>query len=103
MVQIIPLTSFVHGSVDAHAGRPQMVDADIAAELSANGLVRISNATSLLHAGKLTNLPVVGDAGKAQDDGRGQPSSVLPAAPASRTKTLPPSKPGVTKPRRAVA
>lgn len=72
-VQVIPLTHFVHGHYVCRTNRPLMMPAGVAGDLERAGLVRIALAR--------TDAPSA--PGKAQDDGRGQPSSVSQAAPAS--------------------
>lgn len=90
-VTVIPLTEFVHGSITAHEGRPLEIDADTAAALERDGLVRI----------RADSVPAkkAMPAGKPEGDGAGQPSSALPAAPVLPKPTLPVSKRGAVKHR----
>lgn len=89
-VSVVPLTSFIHGAVDAHEGRPMLLDEATARELVEAHLVRYWHLAPTLEA--------TGghDSGKVTDDGMGSPSSALPVAPVSPTKTLPPSERGAT-------
>jgi hypothetical protein len=87
-ITCIPLTSFAHGQIDAHEGRPLELDAGTAQELQSAGLVRFPNA-----------LPVQvakggSDAGKASDDGEGTPSSASQAALVLPVPTLKSSERG---------
>ena len=84
-VEVVPLTSFIHGSINAHEGRPLTMDASAAGDLERAGLIRIKLAQT--HA----SADIVG---KAADDGAGQPSSALPAAQALPTTTSHLSKDG---------
>jgi hypothetical protein len=90
-VEAVALSDFIHGDINAIEGRicrhnnGDLVDSGIAGDLERAGLVRIRIAPAAVRA------PVV--EGKALDDGRGQPSSALPAAqvspkPTSNTLTL---------------
>jgi hypothetical protein len=72
-VQVVPLASFVHGSLDAREGHPVKLDETVAKDLERAGLVRIRART---------------EPGKGVDDGRGQPSFVLPVAQVLQTRTL---------------
>lgn len=84
----IPLTSFAHGQIDAHEGRPLELDEATARELQTAGLVRFPEAVPAQVAkGGL-------DAGKVLDDGAGTPSSVSQAAQVSARPILKPSAPG---------
>lgn len=98
-VTVVPLTSFVHGNIDAHEGKPFNCEKGLADEFERAGLVRVKRPP----VQATTPAPAPASAaGKAPDDGAGQPSSASPAAPASPTTTTPtsaPSAPGV-KPRR---
>ena len=86
-VQCIPLTSFIHGSVDAHEGRAVYFDHSTAGELERAGLIRIKRERVRV---KLPQAPVIkpAEAGNARDVGQGQPPSVLPAAQVLPTPTL---------------
>lgn len=96
-VDAVPLTDFVHGPITAFEGRPFSCERSMADDLERAGLVRIKYGPVR---------PVIRtrgegvDAGKAPDDGRGQPSSALPAAPASPPATSESSKRGPRKTRR---
>lgn len=95
-VKVVPLTSFVHGNIDAHEGKEFNCEKGLADEFERAGLVRIkrtSVTTATTAAGS--------EPGKATGDGVGQPSSASPAAPASPTTTPPPSGTGSRRPRRA--
>lgn len=76
-VQVVPLTDFVHGQINAREGRPQMMEKGTADDLERAGLIRIRIAPTSNKA------PV-----KTVDDGPGQPSSALLQAPVSPGKTL---------------
>lgn len=102
-VEAIPLTDFIHGPINAHEGRPQMMEQGLAEDLERAGLVRVKlvprrvdQALRVRGAGA-----IVGEAGKAPDDGAGPPSSASPAAPVSQSTTSRASKPGGDKPRKS--
>ena len=95
-VQVVPLSDFIHGQINAREGHAQLMEAGLAEELERAGLVRIKMAPA--YANKMMSEPV--NKGKAEDDGPGLPSSVLPADPASRTLTLPALKTGGDKRQR---
>lgn len=97
-VEVIPLTDFCHGSINALEGRPQPIERSIALELEKAGLVRIRMTGLPGSAPMVQGAPV---AGKSQDDGAGRPSSALPAAQVSPSRTLRLSKAGGSKPRRS--
>lgn len=82
-MQVVPLTSFVHGSINAVEGHPIEIADGTAADLERAGLVRIRLAPD-----KAVTV------GKPEGDGQGQPSPSLPAAPPLSTATLNLSKPG---------
>lgn len=92
VVEVIPLTNFVHGSINATEQRPFWIEESVARDLERAGFVRIRMA----HAIPVKRV----DEGKVQDDGPGQPSSVSQAAPASPTTTSEPSKRGRGRPRK---
>lgn len=96
-VEAIALTDFVHGSIDAREGRAFSCDEGLAGDLERAGLIRIK-----MHVGHANKMMPAFDnkeaAGKAVDDGKGQPSSASPADPVSQTTTLHLSKPGEIKP-----
>lgn len=94
-VWVVPLTSFAHGTIDAHEGVPIEIDTEDAVVLEDAGFIRVSKVP-LPEATR----PVVGTAGKVQDDGKGQPSSASQAAPASPLTTLQSSKSGASKGRK---
>lgn len=97
-VEVVPLTSFVHGGFDAHEGRTALIDAGMAKELAEAGLVRYAAPRTTSGSEKLPTGEL--DAGKATAAGVEQPSSVSPAAQVSPTKTSSSSVPGVKATRR---
>lgn len=90
---VVPLTSFIHGPVNAHEGRSMTVDLDVARELLDAGLVREYTGGED---------PGMGgpDLGKAQVGGVEQQSSASPAAQASATQTSKPSESGAKATRK---
>lgn len=86
-VQCIPLTSFIHGSVDAHEGRSFPLDSSTAGELERAGLIRIKRERVRV---KLPQAPVIKplEAGKVPDAGVVQPSSASPVDRPSQPTTL---------------
>lgn len=100
-VTVVPLTSFVHGSIDAHEGRPFACEKGLADEFERAGLVRIKRPP-VQDVVQRTPQPDP-TAVKATDDGAGQLSSASPAAPVSPTATSQPSAPGARRPRRGAA
>lgn len=94
LVEAIPLANFVHGHINAVEGRPIVpwIEESTARDLERAGLVRIRTA----HAVPVRRV----EAGKAEDDGQGQPSSASPAAPALPTTTSESSKRGRGRPRK---
>jgi hypothetical protein len=88
LVTAIPLTSFIHNSINAVEGKPIEMDESLASELERHGLVRIKlvhrrvdQALSLGSSAEIIS-------GKAVADGQGPPSSALPLDPRSRPGTL---------------
>lgn len=100
-VTVVPLTSFVHGSIDAHEGRPFPCEKGLADEFERAGLVRIKRPP-VQSVAQRTPQPDP-TAVKAADDGAGQPSSASQAAPASPTTTSQQSASGAKRPRRGAA
>lgn len=86
-VECIPLTSFVHGPIDAHEGKAVMIEERLADDLERAGLVRVKRARPAV----VTSSAGAADAGKPAAAGAEQPSSASPAAQASPTTTAPPS------------
>lgn len=87
-VRVVPLTSFVHGSINADEGTPFDCEKGLAEELERASLVRIKNEP--VPAAPSADAPkdaanAGGEPGKAQDDGAGPLSSASPVAPASPT------------------
>lgn len=102
MPEVIPLTDFVHGKINARTGHAIALNEHVANDLERAGLVRIkfvppSQPIGIRNAQGGVIEVYEPAAGKAADDGQGQPSSSSPAAPASPTKTSPPSKAGASK------
>lgn len=99
-VEAIALTDFVHNDIEAREGRlvrhrsGELISDHIAADLERAGLVRIRTQAPVPQPA------VKAAAGKAADDGAGQPSSASQAAPASQTVTSSSFKPGVIKSRK---
>lgn len=85
---VIPLTSFVHGSVNGQEGQALELEDSMANDLERAGLVRTRFEPPANKA----------SGGKATGDGAGQPSSASPAAPALPLKTSPKSTRGAAKP-----
>lgn len=89
-VECVPLTSFVHGTINAHQGRDTMIPQNLALDLERAGLVRIkmvsrrvdrpaqSGAVLVTPSVKPGNLPAAGG---------GAASSVSPVAQASPQTT----------------
>lgn len=92
-VEAVPLTDFVHGGLRARQGQPTVMNEYMAAQLERAGLVRIK----LVPAANI----VAADAGKVQGDGMGPPSSSSLPAQALPPATLPMSKPGGIRHRKA--
>ena len=87
-VQCVPLTSFIHGDVDAHEGRALMIEASAAAELERAGLLRIKRVR-VRHAPPVITEPQENlSSGKSTDAGMVRQSSVSLADPLSQTQTL---------------
>lgn len=104
-VEAVALRDFVHNDIDAREGRVvrhrdgTLIDAATAADLERDGHVRIR--TTSRGANPMQPDPAATtEAGKASDDGRGQPSSVSPPAPASPPLTSASLKTGSAKTRR---
>lgn len=97
-VEAIALTDFVHGDIDAIAGRlvkhrdGTLVNEFTARDLESAGLIRIRTRAPAPQAPSAE--------GKAADDGQGQPSSASPAAPASQPMTSDSLKPGANRIRK---
>jgi hypothetical protein len=95
-VEALALSDFVHGDINAIAGRVchhrngDLIDSGIAGDLERAGLVRILMSSAVPRA--------IG--GKVADDGRGQPSSASPAAPVSPTATWESLRRGPGRPRK---
>jgi hypothetical protein len=101
-VECVPLTSFLHDRIDAHQGRAVMIDERTAADLEKRGLVRVVNRRVdqvLRVAGAAA---IVGEAGKAPDDGLGRLSSASQVAQASPTATSSSSERGPSRRRKTV-
>ena len=101
MPEVIALTDFVHGRITARTGHPLKLKDHVAADLERIGLVRIKFVPPpqpiVIRNPQGGAIEIYeGTRGKAADDGKGQPSSSLPAAPASPTTTLPPSSNGAS-------
>lgn len=82
-IECVALDSFTHDRIDAHIGRPVMIEQRTAEDLERRGLVRIGGQVLRTRGAAV----VIADAGKAQDDGPGRPSSVSQPAQASPTET----------------
>lgn len=93
-VECIPLTSFAHGSINAHEGKALMLDERLADDLERAGLIRVKRARPMAATAE------VADAGKPQAAGEAQQSSVSPAAPASPMTTAPKSGRGGKRAKR---
>lgn len=89
-VTAIALKNFCHGAINATEGHPLLIQDALARELERHGLVRVSIIPR-------QEKPKAVEQGKAQDDGRGQPSSASPVAPPSLMQTLHLSKRGGAK------
>lgn len=89
-VWCVPLTSFTHDRINAHEGKAFQCRKALADDLERAGLVRVRRPRVTPADVNVPPTAVYpqGDAGKAQDDGAGRPSSVSPAAPASHPMTL---------------
>lgn len=94
-VQTVPLTDFVHGHITGVEGRPTPMERGVAEDLERAGLLRIKHAP-LAKPRSGTQA----EAGKAPDDGAGQPSSASPVAPASPQTTSQSSRHGGRRARR---
>ena len=79
-VQTVPLSDFVHGNINAVAGRARLMEEGLARDLEAQGLLRIRSVVSGPHARALPP-------GKSPAAGQVPPSSASPVAPASPPKT----------------
>jgi hypothetical protein len=88
-VTVVPLSDFIHGSINAREGHPVQMDNGVAADLERAGLVRI----------RLENVPAAAS-GKEPDDGQGRPSSALQAAPVLQQTIAQPLKRGPGRPRK---
>lgn len=104
-VECIPLTDFVHGRINAHEGKPILLDDSLAGDLERAGLLRVKltprrvdQALSVQGGATI----VATEAGKAPAVGEAVPSSSLPAAQASPPTTLHLPKRGPGRPRRNV-
>lgn len=93
-IECIPLTSFVHGAIDAHEGKAVMIEGSVADELERAGLIRVKRERPA------PIVPQASEAGKPPAAGVEQPSSASPAAPVSPETTSPPSDGGAKKRRR---
>lgn len=100
-VEAVALSDFIHGDINATEGKlcrhrsGELIDSGLAGDLERAGLVRIRMAPTRSAA------PAPDQSGKAPDDGGGQPSSALPAAPASPTTMSRLLKTGETRPRKS--
>lgn len=100
-VEAVALTDFVHNDIDARFNKlcrhsdGSLIDEFTARDLEANGLVRIRMNPVV------AKQPGANPAGKASDDGAGQPSSASPAAPRSTTLTSDSLKPGASRIRKS--
>ena len=92
-VEAVPLTDFLHGELNAHAGVPRMIEAGLAQDLESAGLVRIKFATGPFGRG-------VALLGKVFGVGRDASPSALPADPVSPAPIAEPSKPGARSPHK---
>lgn len=86
-VDVVFLTDFCHGSLNASQGKGQQLEKGLAEDLERANLLRIVMAPVAKVAGPGARI----DAGKVQDGGAGQPPSSSQAAPASTPKTWTPS------------
>jgi hypothetical protein len=100
-VEAEALSDFVHGDINATAGRVchhrngELLDSGLAGDLERAGLVRIRMGA----AAAVTRATVTAE-GKDPDDGQGQPSSVSEAAPVSPTETWESLRRGRGRPRK---
>jgi len=104
-VEAVPLTSFVHGHINADEGRPMLMEEGLARDLERAGLVRVKliarrvdQALSVRGAAA-----IVAEAGKAPDDGKVPPSSASPVDQALAMGKSLLSKPGAGKHRKSGA
>ena len=100
-VECVPLTSFLHDRIDAHQGRPVMIENRTALDLEKRGLLRIvdrrvDQALSLGAAAAV----IPAEVGKGLDDGQGRPSSASQVAQASPTTTSSSSERGPARRRK---
>lgn len=100
-VDVVAVTSFVHGHLDVHEGQGFPLEKGLAEELERSNLVRIKRRSVAVVLPKETPTPTAEIGPKARDDGAGPLSSALPAAPASPTQTSKPSALGGRHRRRS--
>lgn len=97
-VDVVFLSDFCHGSLNAEQGKSTILDKALAEDLERAGLLRITMAPVAKIAGPATRQ----EAGKALDDGEGQPSSSSPAAHPLAQRKSKKSGSGVGKRRKSV-